>query len=73
MHNLCFNRTEFILIDESECSVYMNGLMCTFICHKLQIDLDLNRNIFFSDMRTLLKYSSLCMLIMTPTTSGSSI
>jgi len=23
MHNFCFDRTEFILIDESECTVYM--------------------------------------------------
>ncbi len=43
MHNSWFNRTEFILIDESECSVCMNaknkviGLMCAFICHKIQI------------------------------------
>ncbi len=57
MHNLCFNRTELIRIDESECSVYMNtnnmiGLMCAFICHKLQIGI-----FIFSDMRTLHKYS----------------
>ncbi len=55
MHNFCFNRTKFIPINESECSVYMNAKYSDRVDVCIYMSQASNQKLFF-DMRTLHKY-----------------